>query len=98
MRRKSNRVKPLYQSDPLEGADLLNLHRSSSSRGPSTKNAPIKLFRIKQLPKDEKVSDEEMVLGEKEQLQDDLDGVRELNMGKSLSSRGKFRRLRRCSE
>ena len=78
MRRKSNRVKPLHQSDPLEGADLLNLHRSSSSRGPSTKNAPIKLFRIKQLPKEQKVSDEEMVLGEKEQLQDDLDGVREL--------------------
>ena len=92
MRRKSNRVKPLHQSDPLEGADLLNSHRSSSSRGPSTKNAPIKLFRIKQLPKEQKVSDEEMVLGEKEQLQDDLDGVRELFAGFQYGKVSEFER------
>ena len=89
MRRKSNRVKPLHQSDPLQGANL-NLHRSSSSRGLSTQKPPIKLFRIKQLAKEEKISDEEIVVGEKEQQQVDLDGVMELFAGLQYGKTSEF--------
>ena len=75
---------------PLQGADLDSLHRSSSSRGPSTQKPPIKLFRIKQLAKEEKIFNEEILVGEKEQQQVCLDGVMELFAGLQYGKTSEF--------
>ena len=66
-RRKSNRIKTLHETGPMEGTGF-NSSESSSSWGDSRNpKPPIKLFRVKELVKEEKVLDEILVEGKEAQ-------------------------------
>ena len=65
-RRKSNRIKTLHETGPMEGTGF-NSSESSSSWGDSCNQTlpPIRLFRVKELDKEEEVLDE-ILVGKKE--------------------------------
>ena len=91
-RRRSQRIKTLHETSPMEGTGF-NSSESSSSWGNSrTQKPPIRLFRrVKELDKAEKVLDE-ILVGGQEQQEVDFHCLSELFAGMEYGKQSQFQK------